>query len=110
MSHFAVGTIKQYSDGRIRIKTRESGLIPLSRFNAEISSKVINGGEELQPGSRVMHLDMSSYGERDHDRPENLVVIKCRTTKYKFTGKARILFDPTQVRPATSKLRMAAVG
>lgn len=91
---FEVGTVKQYTNGVIKIKTKEDGLIPLARHVAAMSDKVFGGGHELQPGERVLHLDMNSHGEKDHDRPENLVVVKWRTTKYQFLKASRILRVP----------------
>ncbi len=94
MPRYPVGAEIQYRDGHVKVKTAEHGLVPKSRVVASISSKVVNGGEELKPGWRVVHLDMSSYGEPDHDRPENLAVIRCRTTKFVFLKTSRILFLP----------------
>lgn len=93
------GTIIQYRDGHVRIKTAD-GLKALSRVVASTSSKVVNGGEELKRGWRVVHLDMSTFGTKQHDDPTNLAVIKCRTTKFEFLKAAKILFEPkTESRP-----------
>lgn len=87
------GTIIQYRDGQIKVKTEE-GIVPRSRVVAATSNKVMNGGEELQKGWRVCHLDMSTFGTKEHDDPNNLVVIKCRTTKFQFLKASRIIFEP----------------
>lgn len=95
MGRYPVGAVIQRRTGQIVIKTKNHGLMPRSRWMAENSSRVVNGGAELQKGWRVMHLDMSSFGEDDHDRAENLVVIKCRTTKYTISLKqSRIIHLP----------------
>lgn len=93
-SEYLPGSVIQYRDGRYKIKTTENGLVPLSRFIASNSSKVVNGGEDLQKGWRVHHLDMSTYGTDEHDRPENLVVLKCRTVEFKFLKTARMVKEP----------------
>lgn len=87
------GTVIQYRDGHVRIKT-EDGLRPLSRVVAATSEKVLGGGQELQKGWRVVHLDMSTFGTKQHDDPSNLAVIKCRTTKFEFLKSSKILFEP----------------
>lgn len=91
---YAVGTEIQYRNGVVKVKTPENGIVAKSRVVASLSSKVINGGEELEEGWRVMHLDMSTFGEPGHDRPDNLVVIKCRKTKFSFLKSSRIVFNP----------------
>lgn len=88
---YPVGSEIQRRNGVVVLKTADFGTIPKARAIAQISSKVINGGEELKPGQIVMHMDMSSHGQPGHDRPENLVVIQRRTTKYEFLRKARVL-------------------
>lgn len=84
----------QYRNGVVKVKTKENGIIPKARLVATLSSKVIGGGHELEPGERVLHLDMSSHGEMGHDDWKNLVVVKWRTTKFKFLKKSRIVFTP----------------
>lgn len=91
------GTIVQYRDGIQKIKT-DKGLIPLARHVAALSSKVIGGGKELEPGQKVMHRDMNTFGSEEHDKPENLVVIQMRTTKFQFTLKqSRIVYEPKKL-------------
>lgn len=89
---YAVGSIVQYRNGQRKVKT-EKGMIPVARAIAANSTEAINGGEELQKGWRVIHLDMSTYGEDDHDRPENLAVVKCRTREFKFLKTSRLIYD-----------------
>ncbi len=102
MSRYPTGAIIQRRSGVQYLKTEEHGLIPKARATAIMSSKVINGGHDLEPGEVVMHLDMATHGEPNHDRPENLVVIKRRTTKYELLKRSRILFLPP-VRPAIER-------
>lgn len=89
--HYPTNAEIQYRDGIVKIKTKEFGLIPKSRMVAQLSNKVINGGHDLMPGQRVFHLDMNSHGQPGHDRPENLVVVQHRTTKYEFLKRSHVL-------------------
>lgn len=96
---YPVGAITQHRNGVQYLKTSEHGMIPKARATAMLSTKVINGGHELEPGEIVMHLDMSTHGEPNHDRPENLVVIRRRTSKYVLLKKSRVLYLPP-IKPA----------
>ncbi len=88
---YPVGSIIQRRDGTQYLKTADFGMIPRARATAQLSNKVINGGHDLKPGQIVMHMDMSTHGQPNHDRPENLVVIQRRTTKYELLKRSRVL-------------------
>lgn len=94
LRRYPVGAVVQRRDGKVYVKTKENGLVAKSRMIAAVNSKVINGGEELQPGWRVVHLNMATFGTDDHDKPENLAVIKCGAYKWEFLKRSRVLFLP----------------
>lgn len=106
-ANYIPGTVVQYRDGSFKVKSEEHGLIPKSRLIAMTSEKVINGGNDLQKGWRVCHLDMSSYGTDEHDDPSNLVVIKCREHKFEMLKTSRIVFEP---KPKTKPIAILTRG
>jgi hypothetical protein len=100
---YVPGTLVQYKNGVVYIKPTKGKMISLARFNAQITDKVIGGGQDLEPGMRVMHLDMNSHGEEGHDNPKNLVVVRWRTHKFQFLKKSRVIFIPHKL--ATAKMK-----
>jgi hypothetical protein len=54
---------------------------------------------DLQPGEKVHHLDNTLLGEKGYNDPKNLVVIKCRTTKWKKLSHSRLVYEPKEARP-----------
>jgi hypothetical protein len=104
MSRYPVGAVVQRRNGVVQVKTEKDGFVSKARLVAANSSKVVGGGQDLQPGWRVMHLDMSTHGEEGHDDPSNLAVIKCRTYKFVFLKLSRILKLP-KVKMADNQLR-----
>lgn len=104
---YPVGAEITYRDGVTRIKTKDFGLIPKSRYLAQMTDKVIGGGEELQKGWRVVHLDMSTHGEANHDRPENLAVIRCRQFKFKMLARKVVVLPKGYLnqKPASRQVR-----
>lgn len=94
---YRVGSVVCDRTGRIRIKVKDKGeksWIPESHLiamNARLSRPdPKDNGKPIAKDERVFHI-----GENKQDnRPENLVVIKIRLTKYALLPSARCLYIP----------------
>lgn len=90
-SRYIPGTLVQRKDGAHYIKTPK-GMKPLARHVWEE-----HHAHPLQEGQRVFHVN----GNRQDNKPQNLVAIKFNTTRYAFEWK--ILYVPK-----AERLRIAA--
>lgn len=95
MHNYPVGAVTEGSTGVQKVKTSE-GWRPVSRVVAANSSKVINGGRELDDQDKVFHLDNTLIGEKGYNDPSNLVVVRQRKEKVRFLRGGRVLFIPSQ--------------
>lgn len=110
MHKYPIGAELTYRNGVTKIKSEHYGLIPKARFIAQMSDRVVGGGEELQPGWRVVHLDMSTHGEANHDRPENLAVIRCRRFKFKMLPKVILKLPKGYLRRNQEPIRIQSAA
>lgn len=89
---YNVGTILQRTDGVPYVKTAEG-------WKAEHRLKMEHLEGELEPGWRVYHKDNNLRGidPKAFNHKDNLVIIKCRTTKWVKLVNSRVLFEPKGV-------------
>lgn len=86
--------MSKYNDGTIIQRTNHYRYVKVDgKFRAEhrlvAEYKLLK--RELMPNERVFHLDCSNVADND---PENLVVIKYRTNKFRPLPQSRVIYIP----------------
>lgn len=85
MSNYPPGSRIQHKSGYIFLKTQK-GMMAEHRFIAE--QKILR--RDLEEGERVFRRN----GDREDNRPENLVVLKFSAIRFKLLEKSRVLYIP----------------
>ena len=95
---YTLGTVVMRTNGITHVKTRvQTPEGDKAKWIAEHRLVVMQRMErELEPGEKVHHLDNTLLGEKGYNDPKNLVVIKCRTTKWKKLTRSRVVYEPKQ--------------
>lgn len=84
---YSVGAVVERPDGIRYVKTKE-GMVAEHRRIMQLKHG------DFQPGWRVIHLDNNLRGEEEFNDINNLVIQKCRTTKWVKLKHSRVVFDP----------------
>lgn len=99
MGQYKVGTIVMRNDGITHVKTKENGWVAEHRH---IMQNRLD--RELVLGEKVFHRDNTLKGTEDFNKWNNLIVIKCRTTKWIKLTHSRVIYEPKKEQyPAFAK-------
>jgi hypothetical protein len=97
-SRYRVGSVVCDRRGYVKVKVDEKGnrkWKPESHLVAELKDlprpDPRNQGKPIQKNERVFHIGVN----KQDNRPENLVVIEIRLTKYALLPSSRCLYIPT---------------
>lgn len=94
---YKVGSIVAGRNGYVRVKVKDGGekaWIPESHLVAQAKGLARpdpkDEGKPIAKDERVFHIGIN----KQDNRPENLIVIKIRTTRYALMPSARCLYIP----------------
>lgn len=87
---YNLGTIVMDREGITKVKTKQGWI---AEHRLKMMQRV---DEEWKQGWKVCHKDNNLRGEDGFNDLDNLVLIKCRTTKWTKFKHARVMFEPKQ--------------
>ncbi|SRR6266571_7995937 len=106
---YPIGSVVCDRRGYIQVKSEKRKWIPQSHLVAELKGLARpnshNEGKPIQKNERVFHISAN----KQNNRPENLVVIEIRLTKYNLLPSSRCLYLPdSHTEDLTQALNLAA--